>query len=32
MKELYRVLKPRGTIALSSWKFQEDFEIVAEMT
>ncbi|QEE15203.1 class I SAM-dependent methyltransferase [Promethearchaeum syntrophicum] len=32
MKELYRVLKPKGRIAFSSWKFQEDFEIVAEMT
>ena len=32
MKELFRVLKPHGEIAFSTWKLQEDFEIVAEMT
>ena len=31
MKELYRVLKYRGKIVLSTWKLQEDLEIVAEM-
>jgi len=31
LMELYRVLKPPGTIALSTWKLQEDLEIVAEM-
>ena len=31
MKEMFRVLKHTGTIALSTWKLQEDIEFVAEM-
>ena len=31
MKEMHRVLKNQGIIVLSTWKLQEDLEIVAEM-